>query len=120
MCIPVTWKKYKTALCLKTEQWATKKFLQSHHRVLKLRWHCYNASLLSQVYFSNGNCIKNTTFMANNLLELSQSYELSFNSGFSANMFSKSTLCVIVTGGELLELWFLSNRAKPKIHVYIY
>ena len=41
--------------------------------------------------------------MANNLLELSQSYELSFYSGFSANMFSKSTLCVIVTGGELLE-----------------
>ena len=55
------------------------------------------------VYSNNGNCIKITTFMTYNLLESSQSSELSFNSGFSGNLFSKSTSCVIVTGDELFD-----------------
>ena len=38
--------------------------------------------------------------MTYKLLESSQSPELSFSSGFPASLFSKSTSCVIVTGGE--------------------
>ena len=38
--------------------------------------------------------------MTYTLLELSHSSELSFNSGFLANLFSKSTSCRNVIGGE--------------------
>ena len=55
------------------------------------------------VYSNNCNCIRNTTFMVYNLLESSQSSELSFNNGLPANLFSKLTSCVIVTTGELSD-----------------
>ena len=59
--------------------------------------------------------------MTYNLLESPQFSELSFNIGFPANLFSKSTSYVIVTGRELSgSLFFLKNRAKPRINVYIY
>ena len=41
--------------------------------------------------------------MIYNLLQSSQSSELSFNSGFPANLFLKSTSREIVTGGELSD-----------------
>ena len=72
------------------------------------------------VYFNNGNCIKNTTFVTYNLLESSQSSELSFNSGFPANLFSKSTSCVIVTGGELSDtLIFIKPYETQNLCIYL-
>ena len=41
--------------------------------------------------------------MAYSLSEPSQPSQLSFNSGFPTNLFSKSTSCVIVTGSELSD-----------------
>ena len=72
------------------------------------------------VYFNNGNFIKNTTFMAYNLLESSQSSELSINIGFPANMFSKSTSCVIATGGELSDtLFFIKPYETQNLCIYL-
>ena len=55
------------------------------------------------VYFNNANRVKSTTFMTYNLLESSQSSELSVSIGFPANLFSKSASCVIATGGKLSD-----------------
>ena len=103
MCIAVTWKKYKTALSLKTDtklrrncHKATTKSLRSDDVVTMPHNPCH-----SLVYFYHSNCIENATFMTYNLLESPQFSELSFNIGFPANLFSKSTSYVIVTGREL-------------------
>ena len=70
---------------------------------------------------NNSNCIKNTTFTTYSLLESSQSSEFSFNSLFPGSLFSKSTSCVIVTGGELSDTLTFIKPTKPKIHyIYVY
>ena len=99
-------KKYITVLFLKTDTVSyegipTKPPRTPYAEVtlrqcLKTLWDCL-------VYFSNGNYIENTTFITYNLFESSQYSELFFNSRFPANLFSKSTACVIVTGGELSD-----------------
>ena len=58
--------------------------------------------------------------MAYNLLESSQSSELSINIGFPANMFSKSTSCVIATGGELSDtLFFIKPYETQNLCIYL-
>ena len=80
---------------------------------LKTLWDCL-------VYFSNCNYIENTTFISYNLFESSQYSELFFNSWFPANLISKSTACVTVTGGELSDtLIFIKpyETQDPCIHL---
>ena len=73
-----------------------KGFPQSHHRALVLRQRCENALKTHWdclVYFNNGSCVKKT-LLTYNLLEFSQFFGLSFNSGFPANLiFQINIMC---------------------------
>ena len=58
--------------------------------------------------------------MTYNFLELSQPSELFFNSGFPANLFSKSTSFVIVTGGKLSDtLIFIKPYETQNLCIYL-
>ena len=112
MCIAVTWKKYKTALSLKTDTELRRnchKATTSPYAQMML-WQCPTTPCDSLVYFYHSNCIENATFMTYNLLESPQFSELSFNIGFPANLFSISTSYVIVTGRELSGSLFFKKK----------
>ena len=58
--------------------------------------------------------------MTYNLLESSQSSELPFKNWFPTNLFSKSTSCVIVTGGELSDtLIFIKPYETQNLCIYL-